>query len=178
MKVNLSDVLTSEGNSTGWSMELTKDVPLEMVCFEKGSESFKIISKSPVKFTFSNIEKGKALVAGKVRLTLEAFCDRCLTEVPLDMELDFQRTVACSGAEDEEADDLGFMEDCQLDTETFVHNEIFVNWPEKILCRDDCRGLCLKCGQNLNEGKCGCDTFVPDPRMAVIQDIFNGNKEV
>lgn len=178
MIVNLSDVLTSEDNAAGWSMEMTMDVPLEMTCFEKGGESFRIISKSPVTFTFSNIEKGKALVIGKARLVLEAFCDRCLREVPLEMELDFRRTVTASGTEDEEADDQEFMEDCRLDTETLVHNEILVNWPGKILCRDDCKGLCLKCGQNLNEGKCGCDTFVPDPRMAVIQDIFNGNKEV
>lgn len=172
MIVNLSDVLTSEG------AELRKDVPLEMTRFENGTDSFRIASKTPVAFTFSNVEKGKALVAGRVKLSLEAFCDRCLAEVPLTMELEFSRVVTASGAEDEEADDLGFMEDCHLDTEAFMHNEILVNWPAKILCRDDCKGLCLKCGQNLNVGKCGCDTFVPDPRMAVIQDIFNGNKEV
>lgn len=172
MIVNLSDVLTSEG------MELKREVPLEMNCFGNGTENFKIISKSPVAFTFTNVEKGKALIAGKARLTMEALCCRCLREVLFEMELDFKRMVTALGAEDEEADDLGFMEDCRLDTETFMHNEILVNWPEKILCRDDCKGLCLKCGQNLNEGECGCDRFVPDPRMAVIQDIFNGNKEV
>lgn len=172
MIINLSDVLASEG------MELTRDVLLEMTCFENGSDSFRILSKSPVTFSFSNVEKGRALVRGRAELSFEAFCDRCLAEVPVAMELDFGRTVTASGAEDEVADDLGFMEDCQLDTEAFMHNEILVNWPAKILCREDCRGLCPKCGQNLNGGSCGCDSFVPDPRMAVIQDIFNGNKEV
>ena len=80
--------------------------------------------------------------------------------------------------EDEEDDDQNFMEGYQLDVETFVHNEIIGNWPAKILCKEDCRGICPVCGQNLNERDCGCDTFVPDPRMAVIQDIFNANKEV
>ena len=48
----------------------------------------------------------------------------------------------------------------------------------KILCKEDCKGLCSVCGKDLNEGKCDCDTFVPDPRMAAIMDIFRENKEV
>jgi len=48
----------------------------------------------------------------------------------------------------------------------------------KILCREDCKGVCPVCGQNRNERDCGCDTFVPDPRMAAINTIFHGNKEV
>ena len=94
------------------------------------------------------------------------------------LDLHFDRIVAVMAAEDEEADELGLTEESQLDVETFVHNEILVNWPAKILCREDCRGICPVCGQDLNQGSCGCDTFVPDPRMAVIQDIFNKKKEV
>ena len=41
-----------------------------------------------------------------------------------------------------------------------------------------CKGICRKCGKNLNEGACGCDDSVPDPRMSVIQDIFKQFKEV
>ena len=93
------------------------------------------------------------------------------------MELQFDRTVVLE-AEDEEADELSLTEDRQFDVETFVHNEILVNWPGKVLCREDCRGICPVCGQDRNREECGCDTFVPDPRMAVIQDIFNKNKEV
>ncbi len=74
-------------------------------------------------------------------------------------------------------DDQNFMDGFSLDVDALVHDEILMNWPAKILCKDDCKGICPVCGQNLNEGECGCDTFVPDPRMAVIQDIFK-NKEV
>ena len=75
-------------------------------------------------------------------------------------------------------DDQEYMEGYQLNVETFVYDEILLNWPMKILCRPDCKGVCPVCGKNLNDGECGCDTFVPDPRMAAIQDIFNANKEV
>ena len=172
MLINLSDVLSSEG------MVIERNVPLEMDCFRNGMNHYGITAASPIAFTFANQEKNRVIVRGKADLTFQAYCDRCLAEVPIAMELEFERVITSSGAEDEEADDLGFMEGCQLDTEAFIHNEILVNWPVKILCRDDCKGLCPKCGQNLNMGDCGCDIFVPDPRMAVIQDIFNANKEV
>ena len=45
----------------------------------------------------------------------------------------------------------------------------------KTLCREDCRGICRKCGRNLNEGDCGCDTVELDPRMAVIAEIFKNS---
>ena len=70
------------------------------------------------------------------------------------------------------------MEGYSIDTELLLHDEITVNWPVKILCREDCKGLCPVCGHDLNEGDCGCDTFVPDPRMAAIFDKLESTKEV
>lgn len=172
MLVNISDVLTSEG------MRTTREIPLEMTCFESGMGNFEIISKSPISFIFTNVGDGKARLTGTAELTFRAVCDRCLTEVPVTLNLEFDRMVTSPGVEDENADDLGFMDGYQLDVEAFLHNEILVNWPVKILCKEDCRGICPVCGQNRNREECGCDTFVPDPRMAVIQDIFNKNKEV
>ena len=174
MFVNLSDVLTSEGR------QMSMEVPLEMTIFKSGMGSFEIAEKSPVSFTFTNIEPEKAKVEGNVKLTFRTNCDRCLTEVPTILDLTFERVIVSPNVEeeDEDADDLSFMDGYQLDVETFVYNEIIGNWPAKVLCKEDCKGLCPVCGQNRNVRDCGCDTFVPDPRMAVIQDIFNANKEV
>ena len=174
MLVNLSDVLTSEGKVR------SEEIPLEMTSFESRWGEFEIIEKTPVSFTFTNMEPGKARVEGNCKFTFQTICDRCLTEVPTTLEIIFERVVTSPeiDTEDEDVDDLSFMEGYQLNVETFMYNEFFGNWPAKILCKDDCKGICLKCGQNLNERDCGCDTFVPDPRMAVIQDIFNANKEV
>ncbi|MCM1189389.1 MAG: DUF177 domain-containing protein [bacterium] len=174
MLINLSDVLMSEGR------QMSVEAPLEMSRFTGGGSSFEIIEKTPVTFRFVNTEHGKAKAEGSVSLTFRTVCDRCLSQTRTTLDLTFERVVASpeDTAEDEDADDLSFMEGYQLDVETFVYNEIIGNWPAKILCREDCRGLCPVCGQNRNERDCGCDTFVPDPRMAVIQDIFNANKEV
>lgn len=174
MLVNLSDVFTSEGR------QVSMEVPLEMTSFESRMGCFEIQEKTPVSFTFSNIETGKAKVKGSVRLRLKTSCDRCLSDVSTVLDIQFERVVISPevSGEDDIADDLSFMEGYQLNAETFVYNEIIGNWPVKILCKEDCKGLCPVCGQNRNERDCGCDTFVPDPRMAVIQDIFNANKEV
>ena len=174
MLVNLSDVLTSEGKVE------TTSVELEMSSFDSRLGEFLITKKSPVSFTFTNIGVNKAKVEGSVELTFDTRCDRCLTEVPTKLALQFDRVVTSPDAvtEDEEDDDQNFMEGYQLDVETFVYNEILLNWPAKILCREECKGVCPVCGQNLNLKECGCDTFVPDPRMAAIKDIFNANKEV
>ena len=174
MLVNLSDVFTFEGR------QVCMEVPLEMNHFKSGAGCFEILEKTPVSFRFSNVEDGKARVEGSVRLKLQTVCDRCLQEVLTDLDLQFDRLVTSPEVtpDEEVVDDLSFMEGYQLNAETFVYNEIMGNWPAKILCKEDCKGLCLVCGQNLNERDCGCDTFVPDPRMAVIQDIFNADKEV
>lgn len=174
MLVNLSDVLTSEGR------QMSMEVPLDITRFESGVGIFEIIEKAPVAFRFTNLEADKARVEGTIKITFQTYCDRCLTEVPTTLELNFERIVVSPGidTEDELVDDLSFMEGYQLNADQFVYNEIIGNWPAKILCKEDCKGLCPVCGQNLNERECGCDTFVPDPRLAVLQDIFNSDKEV
>lgn len=176
MLVNLSEVLTSEGSVS------SREIPVEMTAFANGLGTFRITEKTPAAFTFTNIGAGKARVEGECRLRFDAVCDRCLTDVPVALRLSFDRTVASpeavSGDEDADRTAQSFMEGYSLDTEALVRDEILVNWPMKILCKEDCRGVCPVCGQNLNERECGCDTFVPDPRMAAIKDIFEANKEV
>ena len=174
MLVNLSDVLTSEGSCE------QRDVDLEMTCFDGPTGSCRILEKTLVSFTFTNAGSGKAVAQGSVSVKLMAACDRCLTEVPVAMDLVFERQIVSPDAEadEEELDDLDFMEGYYLNADTLVRDEILGGWPAKILCKEDCKGICPKCGQDLNKGDCGCDTFVPDPRMAAIQDIFNAGKEV
>ena len=67
---------------------------------------------------------------------------------------------------------------CIRDRDKLVNGELIVNLPMKVLCSPDCKGICKRCGKNLNEGPCACDDRSPDPRMAAIRDIFNNFKEV
>lgn len=173
MFIHLSDVFTSE------SKRLDVEAELEMTCFDNGVESFEIIEKSPVAFSITHLEMDKALVKADMQLTLKAACDRCLAEVPVKLDLHAERVVFSPERKaEEDADDQNFVDGYELDVEAFAHDMIIGNWPAKILCSEECKGICPVCGQNRNVRDCGCDSFVPDPRMAVIQDIFNANKEV
>ncbi|MCM1039548.1 MAG: DUF177 domain-containing protein [Roseburia sp.] len=179
MFINLTDVLTSEEEM------LTMQVETEMREVSIGGEVFRILEKSPVRFTFSNIGKGRAMIDGCVEFTFAVNCDRCLKPLEKKLMLEISREVHVPDAvresyedADTEDDDQSFMEGYQLNVEDLLNNEIMINWPRKVLCKPDCKGICIQCGKDLNTGDCECDTFVPDPRMAVIKDIFNANKEV
>ena len=174
MLMNLTDVFTSEGKV------VEKTVSLEMTEFQSKMGTFPIAAKSPVQITMSNLGVGKALVEGAAEITLEMACDRCLKDVSVTMELEFSRELASQDDQnsiiDEENQDI--WEGGQLNIETLINNEILINLPDKVLCKEDCKGICKQCGQNLYEGECGCDDFVPDPGMAAIKDIFNAKREV
>jgi uncharacterized protein len=78
----------------------------------------------------------------------------------------------------ENAEDTDRLEGAELDIDQIIYDEILINWPMKVLCREDCKGICRKCGTNLNNKTCLCDQKELDPRMAAIQDIFQQFKEV
>lgn len=173
MIINLTDVFTSEGKDRRESLQVELDE------FSYLGNQYRICEKSPLTMNFSNIGKGKALLEGRLKLVLEIPCDRCLRPVKEPLEIDFsQELYSPEILEPEEEDEQSFVHGYELDVEAFVKNEILINMPVKVLCRPDCKGICKKCGHNLNDGECGCDTFVPDPRMAAIKDIFNAYKEV
>lgn len=141
---------------------------------------YKIISKPDIPFDIANVGDGQVRFTASGRFIIASECDRCLKPVEVDIDLDMDYLVIePDGYRDIDNDEQYFMIGYELDCELLIHNELIMSLPMKILCREDCKGLCPKCGRNLNEGDCGCDTFVPDPRMAAIQDIFNAyNKEV
>ena len=174
MILNVTDVLTAEGKTE------TKQIDFEPSVLEYGGNQYPITEKSPVTLTITNIGKGRAQVSGEMELSVMLSCDRCLKEVPYAFSLEFSSEVLApelgAAVSEEDADTclIGY----QFDVDKLVYNEISINWPMKILCKPDCKGICSMCGKDLNTGACECDTFVPDPRLAAIKDIFNAGKEV
>lgn len=171
MLVNLTDVFTNEGQV----QEL--DVVYEADVITNRFGTFAIKEKSPAALRISNIGQSRALVEGNVKLTVVFPCDRCLEDVEHVFDISFSYEVASpddtGASETDDGDSVQeFMEGYCLDADRLVSNEILLNWPMKILCRADCKGICKVCGRNLNKGACGCEDFVPDPRMAAIKDIF------
>lgn len=174
MLMNLTDVFTSDGK--------VKKVnePYAFDSFSFLGNEYPIKDKTEIAFTFSNIGTGSVLIEGEMQLTLEIPCDRCLQSVNVPLSVAFAHQVVAPDKEEasSEEEEQNFMSGYDLDIDALMNNEILINMPVKVLCKEECKGICPVCGGNLNEKECGCDTFVPDPRMAAIKDIFNANKEV
>ena len=175
MLLDLTEVLSQDGKI------LKKTVLLEMDAFQIRTGRFPLIRKSPLKLEIVNTGNRVLEIAGYVKLTAVIPCARCLSPVEQDFVLDIQRQVdmKLSAREREEIlEESNFIEGNSLDPEILVCNELLVQWPIRVLCKEDCKGICSRCGANLNFETCDCDTTVPDPRMAAIRDIFSKFKEV
>ena len=160
--------------------EVSEEVSIELTSFESRLGDFPILQKSPVVLTIANQENAAVFIKGSVDVTLSIPCGRCLEEVPtqicfdIDKKLDIQE----GGLVDDEMEENDYLIGFELDVDKLVYAEILVNWPMKVLCKEDCEGICKVCGANLNKGDCGCQRTELDPRMAAIQDIFSKFKEV
>lgn len=162
--------------------EKTEVVHLDMESFASKLGVFPIIKQQPFELHFFNEENKRLRIRGEMDVTIAIPCDRCLKEVPTDFHIVIDKKLSLSDALASEKEDIleqrEYVDGYQLDVDRIVYGEILVAWPMKVLCRKDCKGICKKCGADLNEGACGCDQFVPDPRMAAFQDVFNKFKEV
>ena len=75
---------------------------------------------------------------------------------------------------DETNDDYIETPDFTLELDEVVRTDLILSYPQKFFCSrgEDCRGLCPKCGKNLNEGDCGCDKTVVDPRLEILKQLM------
>ena len=145
-------------------------------------EGFRIVA--PVSLTF-DIEKDKQQfrLAGSVRTTLELACSRCLDPFiwPIDALFDLRyQPHALNTGEGEreiEEDDLStaFYENDEIDLGQLMREQFYLSLPMKPLCRDDCQGLCVVCGANLNRVACDCKRDWEDPRFAALRQFRTKN---
>lgn len=130
---------------------------------------FRLKAPFEVKAYIFKTEKGYVaeIQAKGVLLT---FCSRCLKEVELPTDNSFTvEFVKGSSLNDEFYD----YEDELLDLTPPLREAIILNLPMKVLCQEECKGLCPICGQDLNESDCHCrDEFI-DPRWDVLRQSFN-----
>lgn len=127
--------------------------------------------RTPVKITGKVENK-----AGVVTLTAEADfvysapCDRCAAITDRQMHVPIRHSLVTS-LNDEENDEFMLLEDAVLDVDELVFTDILLELPSKYLCSEACKGLCMQCGKNLNEGPCDCKRPV-DPRLAVLKQLL------
>ena len=126
--------------------------------------------------SFNKELPGKVSMSGQALAKLIIPCSRCLKDVQTQAQLLFEYDFRIEDGvpENDPEDPLDALSDGIIDVDALFLSEIRQALPTKVLCQKGCRGLCPKCGQDLNIGECGCDRFVPDPRMQKLLDVFSG----
>lgn len=157
------------------------EVPVEMEYFKTKRTSHKISDKSDVIIDVRNVGKKRFKLDARFNLNIIFPCDRCLQDVVKEFNSELSRKIDMNESEVqkfEDIDEIPYMDGNELDVERLVYNELLVNLPMKVLCNDNCKGICNRCGVNLNHDTCDCDSSDIDPRMSKILDVFNKFKEV
>lgn len=103
-------------------------------------------------------------------------CSRCLDPVNGVYVLPFERTVVTEGTlteeqEEDNVDEFVIIEGGFLDIDDAVREALILSFPMRLLCSEDCEGLCPKCGKPKREGACGCVEKEIDPRWAVLASL-------
>lgn len=120
----------------------------------------------------------------RMRVTLsvdyESYCARCLAPVNGSFSLSLEKTVAprdiLEDLPEEKLDEYQIIDDGFLDMDEQLKEQLEMEFPSRFLCREDCKGLCQRCGKNLNEGKCDCPEREIDPRLAPLQKLLDQMK--
>ncbi len=99
-------------------------------------------------------------------------CDRCGEPVTRRVESVFEHRLAQNLSNDEN-DDYIETPDLTVELDEIVTSDILLSLPGKFLCSENCKGLCPKCGANLNNGECDCDKQSVDPRLAALKQLLN-----
>ena len=124
-------------------------------------------------------EDGNVFARGMLQGWFEVACCRCVSAVRVSMQESMEVTFVPKGSLIPEADDGEEQENAdvytytgeELDLTTSIREQILLSVPYAPLCKEECLGLCMHCGANLNEESCSCDRAVVDPRLAALKDM-------
>jgi uncharacterized protein len=104
-------------------------------------------------------------------------CDRCNSEFISRLRTAYKMVYLFGSSADDgnEALDVAYLpaDASEIVLDDDIRDYALLSIPMKKLCKEDCRGLCPKCGKNLNEGKCDCDSQTVDPRWLQLKDLKN-----
>ena len=128
--------------------------------------------KSPVTVTATASNRASLVtLALNCRFDYQRSCDRCGEQCTVEQNMNFAHKLAQTLV-DEGNDDYIETPDFTIELDEVVISDILLSLPQKFLCSDDCKGLCPKCGKNLNLGDCGCDKREIDPRLAILKQLM------
>ena len=163
MILDLEPIFNNEG--------MVREFDYEMDFSSYELSGFKPFSK-PVKVagTVGN-KTGIVELDAKANFELELNCDRCAKPITVPVKTEINHTLV-THLNDETNDELLLISDLRFDLDEIVTEDVFLNLPAKFLCKDDCKGMCFKCGKDLNSGSCSCEKEI-DPRLEALKQLLD-----
>ena len=167
MLIDISKILMKKGESISFEYEETLDIA------EYCPDVHKFLQPVKVSGTVTNVD-GVYEVCAKCQTKLIMSCSRCLEDVPVDVQFDLEEIFSNTGNEEEAETFAGE----EIDLTSSIIRNLLLSLPMKVVCKEDCKGLCSICGSNLNQGDCGCDRTHIDPRFESLRSLFKLDEEV
>lgn len=171
MKINVCDI-KAEAKSLAYD-EPTDELNALM---EHGAHDFDF--PAPLHVSLVHYRAGQELIfQGELQGPVVGHCARCLDDFVMDIERDFHCVLVPHSHQKEEVEleeddlELGYYSGDEVDVSPIIREQLLLGLPTQPLCREDCRGLCPKCGVNRNRESCDCPTGLVDPRLAVLQGL-------
>lgn len=168
MKINIVSVI----NCDGAKLSINEEYSVGKFDFAGNTYSF----EKPVVITGEVRNIGDAL---KIALRLEgeytSYCDRCGCDVSATVVGEADENI--TGESVEIDSEMFTLTGHTLDISGAIESLVYSSLPMRNLCSEDCKGLCPKCGTDLNKSECNCDTTRYDPRFAIFRKLA-GNGEV
>ena len=163
MILDLEPIFNNEG--------MVKEFDYELDLSEQelnGSKPF----ASPVKISgHAGNYTGIVELSATADFTLETACDRCAKPISLPLATKIFHTLVTS-LNDETNDELILVNELRFNLDELITEDIFLDLPSKLLCSEVCKGICSKCGADLNAGPCSCEKEV-DPRLAALKQLLD-----
>ena len=120
----------------------------------------------------------------RVKGEIRADCHRCLAHFAMPVEVTFDLVLnrgegvpPPEGIEEDDFVAIPALREARYDILPRVREALILEIPIKLLCREDCKGVCPKCGGDLNEGDCGCGPVPGDPRWGALKKFLNGESK-
>lgn len=115
---------------------------------------------------------GVLLLEAVLETVLHGICDRCASEFTRSVSYPVRAVLTTELENEDEADEWIFLlEDDTADLDDILTTAFVLNMDSKLLCKPSCKGLCFRCGKDLNDGPCSCRPEA-DPRLAVLGQLL------
>ena len=115
---------------------------------------------------------GVLMMTGSIETTIHGICDRCASRFDRDIRFPIDVVLVTELANEENEDEWVFpLEGDSADLDDIVRTVFVLDLDSKLLCKEDCQGLCCRCGKDLNDGPCGCQKEL-DPRFAALKQLL------